>query len=139
MAASSPVSTHAPLSGQDRREVLKQGDVQLDDNLIELGADSLDAIEAFRLVQERTQVELTIDDFFDFETLQDMADVLQAKLTARQDEPAPAATDGEDGAAANYFCAYDLPMDDDKITVSLTRDDYERDGVPPEAMNFRLL
>lgn len=30
-------------------------------------------------------------------------------------------------------------MDDDKITVSFTRDDYERDGVPPEAMNFRLL
>jgi len=51
------------------REVLDVARVGLDDDFLELGGDSLHAIQAANLLEERLGIQVSLEDFFDAATV----------------------------------------------------------------------
>lgn len=108
------------------RDVLKVDSVDDNQAFLELGGDSLDAVDALNLLRKRLSVTLALEDILEHQTI--------AKLL-----PIIARNRGSVAAETGHYCAFELLMAGEMVTVTLTREDYERDGSPAGAQNFRLL
>jgi len=112
--------------------VLGIGRVGVEDNFMELGGDSLMATRMFAQVQRAFSTGISLEQVLSSPTIAELSRALQAGLQA-----AVKTTTAE--RQHQDYCAFEMSIGDEEVTVYLTESDYHIQGVPEGARNFRIV
>ena len=108
-------------------EVLGLEAIGIQDNYFELGGDSLLATQIFSRIRQSFSIEISLEKVLLNQTISELSRAIYKEIMPN----------GSDGS--NYYCTFDLKMDDDSMKVYLNEEDYLRTGLPEGAENFSLL
>jgi acyl transferase domain-containing protein len=116
-------------------DVLGQGQIGAEDNFFDLGGDSLLATQVYARVKQVFAIDVSLQQMFEHQRLSDLSQAIQAALQNEGVGP-----NGEhSGQDEVYYCAFESDINDERLTVFLTEAEFQRNGLPPNAQNFRLI
>jgi acyl transferase domain-containing protein len=111
-------------------EVLGASDIGMEDDFLELGGDSLLATLILSKIRRAFDTDVSMETMLSSATVESVAREVQLTL------------DSETGAARTpsprAYCAFEVMIGDECVTVHLNEEDYRTQGVPDGALNFRV-
>jgi acyl transferase domain-containing protein len=113
-------------------EVLGVNDIGMNDDFLELGGDSLLATLILAKIRKTLPVDVSMKTMLSSATVASVAREIQSQL---DQFPADAARIPFQSA----YCAFEMNIGDECVTVHLSEEDYRTQGLPGGALNFRIV
>ena len=102
------------------KEILGLNEINYDEDLFELGGDSLTMAEILTDIEEEFNITVSLHDAFEAQNVKELSAIVINML-------------GEQEKKQGY--SYDLKINDEIITIEISKEDYLNKGVPKEAFN----